>query len=108
MSWPAGVDQNIRRRAWRAALLALLLSGCGQKGPLYLPGTQKTPVTPNSGAAAPVNIAPEATPLQPGTALDPQPAPPSGAQKPKDQPQPQQQQQPPQTPSGSADNAPAA
>ncbi len=94
-----------------AAALALLLGACGQKGPLYLPGAQKAPVTPNSGAAAPINIAPQATPLEPGTALDPQPVPAKPATTPSPDLQKQQQEQQPQqphTPASSTDNAPAA
>jgi predicted small lipoprotein YifL len=96
-----------------AAALALLLAACGQKGPLYLPGAQKTPVTPNSSAPAPINIAPQATPLAPGTALDPQPVPAKPAPTPspdsqKQQQEQQQQQQPPHTPASSTDNSPAA
>jgi len=86
-----------------AAALALLLAACGQKGPLYLPGAQKAPVTPNSGAAAPINIAPQATPLAPGTALDPQPMPAKPAPTPS-----QQQPQQPHTPASSTDTSPAA
>jgi len=47
------------RRAAALGLLALLLAGCGQKGPLYLPDRQPTAVTP---PAPPPAAAPAAQP----------------------------------------------
>ncbi len=98
------------RSRWLAVVGALLLAACGQKGPLYLPGAQKTPVTPNPGAATPASVAPQATPLAPGTALDPQPVPvpKPPVQKQQQQSQPQQQQNPGEAPAGPASNSPPA
>lgn len=65
MNSPAGQRSQCRARlgAALAATLALGLGACGQKGPLYLPNAGKTPVTPPAGAASPVGVPPEATPL---------------------------------------------
>ncbi|HEX4050841.1 MAG TPA: lipoprotein [Steroidobacteraceae bacterium] len=65
---------NSPARAWPLVLagaLALLLGGCGQKGPLYLPNAQKAPVVPTPGAATPGGVPPQATPLAPAKAAQP-------------------------------------
>lgn len=66
MRWMFGFERILgwairpsRRRAFAVGLLgALLLSACGQRGPLYLPPpdtpkTQKTPPAPTPPADAP-------------------------------------------------------
>jgi predicted small lipoprotein YifL len=53
-----------------AALLAVVLCGCGQKGPLYIPDVS-TPVL--VAPAAPVSVVP------PGTTQQPEAEPPAGA-----------------------------
>ena len=47
------------------ACAALLLAGCGQKGPLYLPDKGGTVVT-RAPAQAPAPAAPSAAPKKPG------------------------------------------
>lgn len=43
--------KSLRQTGWRrvaaAALIAWGLSACGQKGPLFIPATQATPVAPS-------------------------------------------------------------
>ena len=55
----------LRRGLLAGAACALLLSGCGQKGPLYLPNAQKAPVVPTPGAATPSVVPAEPAPLAP-------------------------------------------
>ena len=63
---PSAVRAGPLRRALLAAAAgALLLGGCGQKGPLYLPNAQKAPVMPTPGAATPSVVPAEPTPLAP-------------------------------------------
>ncbi|WP_442867586.1 LPS translocon maturation chaperone LptM [Castellaniella sp. S9] len=50
--------RHFARRAGPAALLALLLSACGMKGPLTLP----PPPPPDPALAAPPSVAPAAPP----------------------------------------------
>jgi predicted small lipoprotein YifL len=61
------------------ALAALAASGCGLKGPLYLPEKSDVTIRP-----APAATAPE-TPAEPAPATEPQPAP-EPAQKPEQPP----------------------
>jgi predicted small lipoprotein YifL len=61
------------------ALVVLAASGCGLKGPLYLPEKSDVTIRP-----APAATAPE-TPAEPAPATEPQPAP-EPAQKPEQPP----------------------
>ncbi len=55
-----------------AAALAALLSGCGQKGPLYLPDKNAAVVTAPAQPAPPATTAPTTTPAAaPDTAAPP-------------------------------------
>jgi predicted small lipoprotein YifL len=80
---------NARVCAAAAALTVtavLLLSGCGQKGPLYLPEKSGTVVTPRPSPPAPV---PAGQPQQPSPTPQPQSTPdvpPSGAATPPKDP----------------------
>ncbi|HTT05822.1 MAG TPA: lipoprotein [Steroidobacteraceae bacterium] len=91
---PSAVRAGPLRRALLAAAAgALLLGGCGQKGPLYLPNAQKAPVMPTPGAATPSVVPAEPTPLAPAA----NPPNPGAAGAPASQTprrQPQQPQQP--------------
>jgi predicted small lipoprotein YifL len=71
----------MRRPAWAAARAlaasaALVLAGCGQKGPLYLPGKGGTVVTAPAEAPPPPAPQPQSTP-------GPPPEAPAGSPPPK-------------------------
>ncbi|HEY7928713.1 MAG TPA: lipoprotein [Steroidobacteraceae bacterium] len=90
----------LRRGLLAGAACALLLSGCGQKGPLYLPNAQKAPVVPTPGAATPSVVPAEPAPLAPAA----KPATPdagSGAGAPASQPAEPGQSAPPALPNDS-------
>jgi predicted small lipoprotein YifL len=55
------------------ALLVLLLAGCGQKGPLYLPDKNKTAVQPVTPAPGPANPSGKADPDQKDDSQPPAP-----------------------------------
>jgi predicted small lipoprotein YifL len=54
-----------------AAALTALLSGCGQKGPLYLPDKNAAVVTAPTQPAPPATTAPASTPSAPTPAAAP-------------------------------------
>ena len=62
-----------------ALLAALLLSGCGQKGPLYLPSTQKKPVPAGASPAAQPSPGAPAAPSSQPSSNTPQSTPPAPA-----------------------------
>jgi len=65
------------RRAVTAALAAVLLSGCGQKGALYLPDKGATVITsPPAAEPAPPPAAPAPAPKAKDPQDDPQSPPP--------------------------------
>jgi predicted small lipoprotein YifL len=55
----------MRRLLASACVLALLLAGCGQKGPLYLPDKKPAAVTPPAAAPAAPGATPAPAPAQP-------------------------------------------
>ena len=61
-------------------LAVLAASGCGLKGPLYLPDNSDVPIRPAPGATAPE------APAEPATTAEPQPTP-EPAPKPEQPPQ---------------------
>jgi predicted small lipoprotein YifL len=63
----------MRSALLRAGTILLLLAaaGCGQKGPLFLPGKTRTPVPASSGATP----APAQSPAAPAQSAPAQPAP---------------------------------
>jgi predicted small lipoprotein YifL len=58
------------------AAIALLLSGCGQKGPLYLPDANGAVVTSGPAAATPAPPPATAQPKKPTDPSDPDQTPP--------------------------------
>lgn len=91
---------SLLRIVLAGAACALLLGGCGQKGPLYLPNAQKAPVLPSAGAATPSVVPAEATPLvNPANPSNPaNPGTTGGAPGAPSSQTPQQQQQQRQAP----------